>query len=211
MMVLENVAYIPATLRQGQGIITDFGTLLLKHCQVPCQWKKVNDITMAWMERTKGGGMVLVDDDQHVYLTTYDLALAAPNCPTNYWWTKTRNLNVRVAQKVIMDPEEDGHFSELPANEVLPAASMETQLDYAFHSLRKKIQARITDQKLDCANVRALGDKARAEFSLRAQYVTLAWETTLYSLKCRQQEVQLATDWDTHACFKELPVWLNVG
>ena len=49
------------------------------------------------------------------------------------------------------------------------------------------------------------------EFSLKAQYVTLAWEMTLYSLKCRQQEVQLAMDWDTHACFKELPVWLNVG
>ena len=30
IMVLENGAYIPATLRQGQGIVTDFGTLLLK-------------------------------------------------------------------------------------------------------------------------------------------------------------------------------------
>ena len=130
--------------------------------------------------------MVLVDDDQHVYLTTYDLALATPNCPTNYWWTKTRNPKVRVAQKVIMDPEEDGHFSELPASEVLPAASMETQLDYAFHSLRKEIQARITDQKLDCANVCALGDEARAEIGLKAQYITLAWEMMLYSLKCHQ-------------------------
>ena len=70
MMVLENGAYIPATHRQGQGIVTDFGTLLLKHRQVPCRWKKVKDITAAWMERTKGGGTVLVDDDQHMYLTT---------------------------------------------------------------------------------------------------------------------------------------------
>ena len=29
IMVLENGAYIQVTLRQGQGIITDFGTLLL--------------------------------------------------------------------------------------------------------------------------------------------------------------------------------------
>ena len=84
MMVLENGAYIPATLRQGQGIVMDFGTLLLKQRQVPCRWKKVKEITAAWMERTKGGGKVLVDDDQHMYLTTYDLALAAPNCPNNW-------------------------------------------------------------------------------------------------------------------------------
>ena len=37
IMVLESGAYIPATLRQGQGIITDFRTLLLKQRQVPCQ------------------------------------------------------------------------------------------------------------------------------------------------------------------------------
>ena len=37
----------------------------------------------------------------------------------------------------------------------------------------------------------------------------MAGETTLYSLKCCQLEVQLATDWDTQACFKELPVWVN--
>ena len=30
MMVLENGAYIPAALRQGQGIVIDFVTLLLK-------------------------------------------------------------------------------------------------------------------------------------------------------------------------------------
>ena len=91
----------------------------------------------------------------------------------------------------------------------MSVANMETQLDYAFHSLGKKVQARITDQKLGCVNIRALKYDARTEFILRAQHVTLAWETTLYSLKCHQQEVQLATDWDKHACFKELPVWLN--
>ena len=108
-----------------------------------------------------------------------------------------------------MDSEGDGHFPELPADEVLPAASMERRLDYAFHSLGKEVKARITDQKLGCPSIRTLEDETRTEFSLRAQHVTLAWETTLYSLKCCQLEVQLATDWDTHACFKELPVWLN--
>ena len=94
---------------------------------MPFRWKKVKDITAAWMERTKGGGMVLVDDDQHVYLTTYNLALATLNCPTKSWWTKTTNPRVRVAQRVIMDPKEDGRFAELPASEVLPAASKEAQ------------------------------------------------------------------------------------
>ena len=65
------------------------------------------------------------------------------------------------------------------------------------------------DQKLECANICALGDKENTDFSLRAQYLTFAWETILHSLKCRQQEVQLATDWEAHTCFKELPVWLN--
>ena len=50
MMVLENGAYIPVTLRQGQGVIADFGTLLLKQRQVPCRWKKVRDITAVRLE-----------------------------------------------------------------------------------------------------------------------------------------------------------------
>ena len=75
------------------------------------------------IERTKGAGTVLVDDDQNIYIPTFDLATAAPNCPTNYWWTETRNPKIRVAQKVITDSEEDRHFPELPADEVLPAAS----------------------------------------------------------------------------------------
>ena len=106
-----------------------------------------------------------------------------------------------------MDPDEEGRFPELPASEILPAASTDTELDYAFYNLRKGVQARIMDQKLECANIRALGDKESMEFCLRAQYLTLAWETTLYSWKCHRQEMQMATDWDTHACFKELPLW----
>ena len=85
MMVLENGAYLLATLRQGQGVIADIGTLLLKQRQVPCWWKRARDITAVRLERTRGGGSVLVDNNQDVHLTTYDLAPAAPNCPTNYW------------------------------------------------------------------------------------------------------------------------------
>merc|ERR1711867_276289 len=102
-----------------------FGTLLLKQCQVPCQWKKVRDITAGQLERARGGGTVLVDDDQHIYLTTYDLALVAPNCPTNYWWTKARDPKARVAQRVVMNPDEEERFPELPASKILPAASMD--------------------------------------------------------------------------------------
>ena len=43
--VIENWASIPADLRQGQGINTDFGTLWLRRRRTPCQWKKVRDIT----------------------------------------------------------------------------------------------------------------------------------------------------------------------
>ena len=84
MRVLGNGAYILATLRQGQGITINFGTLLIKQRQLSCWWRKVIDITAAWLERARRGGTVSVDDDQHMYLTTYDLALVVPNCPTSY-------------------------------------------------------------------------------------------------------------------------------
>ena len=84
MRVLENGAYIPATLRQGLGIISNFRTLLLKQCQLSCLWRKVGDITAVRLERARGGGRVLVDNDHHIYLMTCDLALAVPNCPSKY-------------------------------------------------------------------------------------------------------------------------------
>ena len=36
----------------------------------------------------------LVDDDQHLYIPIFDQAFAAPNCPTNYWWTETEDSRV---------------------------------------------------------------------------------------------------------------------
>ena len=62
-----------------------------------------------------------------------------------------------------------------------------------------------------CANICALGERESTEFSLRAQYLMFAWDMTLYSLKCRKREVQLATDWDTHVSFRELPVWMDAS
>ena len=123
---------------------------------MPCQWKKVRDITAVRIERTPGAETVLVDDDQHIYIPTFDLAPAAPNCPTNYWWTKTRDPKIRVAQKVITDSEDDRQFPELPADKVLPTASTEPRLDYAFHSLGKEVKARISDQKLGYLSIRTL-------------------------------------------------------
>ena len=61
--VVKNGAPIPATLRQGQGINTDFGTLWLRGWQTQCQWKKVRDITVIRLQRIHLGGSVLVDDN----------------------------------------------------------------------------------------------------------------------------------------------------
>ena len=71
MMVLDIRVYIPAPFWQGQGIIMDFGTLLLKRRRVPCQWKKVRHITAARTERFSGAETGLVDDDQHLYIPVF--------------------------------------------------------------------------------------------------------------------------------------------
>ena len=52
MTVLELGAYLPSPSWQGEGIITDFGTLLLKGQRVPCQWRKMRDITAVRTERS---------------------------------------------------------------------------------------------------------------------------------------------------------------
>ena len=152
---------------------------------------------------------MLVDDDQHIYILIFDRAPAAQNCPTNYWWTETKDPRVRVAQKVVTDLDNDEQFPELPVDEVLPAANTDPRLDYAFHKLGKMVETWMADQKLGCLDIQTWEEGIRTEASTRVRQVTLAGETSLYSLKCRQLEVQLATDWDTHTCFKELPVWVN--
>ena len=44
ILVTDNGVSVAATLRQGQGIISDFGTLLLRQWPKPCRWKRVRDI-----------------------------------------------------------------------------------------------------------------------------------------------------------------------
>ena len=72
MTVLETGGYIPAPSWQGEGIITDFGTLLLKKRRVPCSWRKVRDITADRTGRDSGAETVLVDNDQHIYIPIFD-------------------------------------------------------------------------------------------------------------------------------------------
>ena len=120
---------------------------------MPCQWKKVRDITAVRTERSPGAETVLVDDNQHIYIPIFDQAPAAPNCPTNYWWTKTKDPRIRVARKVVTDLSDEGQFPELPADEVLPTASMEPRLDYAFNNMGETVKACISDQKLGCPDI----------------------------------------------------------
>ena len=72
MIVLEHGAYLPSPYWQGEGIVTEFGTLLLNRRQVPCQWKKVRSITAARVEKFLGVEIGLVDDDQHLYFPIFD-------------------------------------------------------------------------------------------------------------------------------------------
>ena len=74
---------------------------------MPCQWQRVRDIIAARTEKPSRTGAELVDDNQRVYFSIFDLAPAAPNCPTNYWWTETKDPRVRVARKVVEDAEHD--------------------------------------------------------------------------------------------------------
>ena len=102
---------------------------------MPCQWQKVRDITAARTEKPSRTEAELVDDNQCVYLPIFDRAPAAPNCPTNYWWTETKDPRVQVARKGVEDVEHDEQFPELQDGELLAEASTDLPLDYAFHRL----------------------------------------------------------------------------
>ena len=111
---------------------------------------------------------------------------------------------------MVKDAEHDEQFPELQEGQVLTIASTDLQLDYAFHRLGKTVETWMVDQKLGCPATQNREEGVGTEASTRARQITLAGETSVYSVKCRQREVQLATDWDTYTCFKELPVWVNV-
>ncbi len=110
-----------------------------------------------------------------------------------------------MARGVSKDSDKEEQFTELTEEEVLPTASTDPQLDYAFYRVGKSVEAWIER----CPNQKTWRDGIGTDVITRAQQVILAGETSLYSLKCSRVTVQLATDWETHTCFKELPVWLN--
>ena len=147
----------------------------------------------------------LVDDDQHLYFPIFDRALTAPNCPTNYWWTETEDARVQVVREVHKESDKKEQFEGLTEEEALPAASTNPQLDYAFYKVGKAVEAWMER----CPNIKTCRDGIGTDVITRAQQVILGGETSLYSLKCHWLKVQLATDWDTQTCFKELPVWVN--
>ena len=92
-----------------------------------------------------------------------------------------------MARKVVKDSVNDEQFPELPVDEVLPVVNTDPQLDYAFHKLGKMVETWMVDQKLGCPATRNREEGYGTEASTRARQVTLAGETSLYSLKCRQQ------------------------
>ena len=88
-----------------------------------------------------------------------------------------------------MDSDNDKQFPELPVDEVLPAANTDPRLDYTFHKLGKTVETWMADQKLGCPDIWTWEEGIKTEASTRAQQVTLAGNTSLYSLKCCQLEV----------------------
>ena len=103
-----------------------------------------------------------------------------------------------MARKVVEDTEHDEQFPELQDGEMLAITSKDLQQDYAFHRLGKTVKTWMVDQKHGCPDTQNREEGVGTEVSARARQITLAGETSVYSVKCRQREVQLATDWDTH-------------
>ena len=107
----------------------------------------MRDITATRIEKLSRKGAEVVDDNQSVYLPIFDLAPAAPNCPTNYVWTETDDPRVRVARKVVKDTEHGKQFPKLQEGEMIAIASEDLQQDYAFHRLGRTVETWMTDQK----------------------------------------------------------------
>ena len=55
-----------------------------------------------------------------------------------------------MARQVTRNQNEDGHFPELRNGEVLPAASIDLRLNYAFYQLGKMIELRTKGKCLGC-------------------------------------------------------------
>ena len=139
----------------------------------------------------------------------YNPVPAASNYPKDYWWTSTRDSQIRLVWKVMATENKEEGFHNLLPREILPTADNNIHLEFALYSLRMKVRALMANQKLRCSDIHALGSQDKTDFSLRAQYLTFDRDATLYSLKCYRREVQLAVDWDPHVCFRDLPVWVH--
>ena len=87
-------------------------------------------------------------------------------------------------------------------------ASINLKLEHAFFQMRERFRQLSKEQKLSCSDIRTLGNTNKLDTSLHAQYLTFARGETLYSLRCKKRDVYLAADWDTKACYRELPVWI---
>ena len=111
-----------------------------------------------------------------------------------------------MVRQVGTNQDKDRQFPEMLTGEVLPAASTDLQLNYAFYQLREMIELRTKGKRLGCLDPHPGEETARTDIGARARQVTLIKEAILYTLKCRHLEVQLATDWNIPTCFKELPV-----
>ena len=93
---------------------------------------------------------------------------AVADCPKGYWWTSTRDAWIRVVRKVAPIKIKREGFDNLLPHEILPTTEDNIQLEFAFYSLRKKVQALMADDKLKCGDTRAMGSQDKIDISLQA-------------------------------------------
>ena len=98
--------------------------------------------------------------------------MEAPNCPTNYLWSSTREPRIRVVQKVEGAACGEADFSSLQPREIFYATSINLKLEYAFYLLAKRFWSLLANQKIRCSDIRALGNTDKPDTSFQAQYLT---------------------------------------
>ena len=208
IIIRENGVSIPAAYRSEGGMTTDFGTLVFHRDRPLCPWKRVRDITASRRPSTVISGSELVDEEQQVHVTLHDSIAAGEGCPTGYVWLSTGESRIVVVQRLCGGAWREGDFPELRPEEILLAAGINLKLEQAFYQLRKRFQQLAKDQKLSCSDIRALSHTDKLDTSLQAQYLTFARGETLYSLCCKKRVAYVANDWDTRACYREMPIWI---
>ena len=208
IIIRENGVSIPAAYKQNGGMTTNFGTLVFHRSQPLCQWKKVRDISASRRPRIGVSGMELIDQDRHMHVTLHGPIPEVQGCPAKYLWSSTGEPHIRVVQRTDNGPRREGDFIPLLPQEILFTASMNLKLEHAFYQLRERFQQLSAAQKLSYLDIRTLGNTDKPDTSLQAQYLTFTRGETLYSLGCKKWDVYVSADWDTKACYQELPVWI---